>query len=331
MTDTGETRGPGSKLRRTAQGLLLLALGIAVGVAALELGVRLYFADLLGNVRHMPRAEFVESKVDGVPYVYAPNNRGATITNNLGLRMSRDLPEQKPAGRVRVLLFGDSVAETVETGNPDDLFPSLLEARLRARIGPQVDVLNHAVAGMSFEQERLLLEDRRARWNPDLVVFAYCYNDPIETDIWTTPNFPISRWSAVVNLLRLRRYAEENRGRDWYTPGSRVYTDLEESFRRLGLAAQELPIYVLPLPTLIGAGEPQVHIPVVTALAAAHRVSILDVMSRLEGDLRRFRMSPTSRDSLHYSAAGHIDLARVIADVLAPELRKLIQASRGIE
>jgi len=64
------------------------------------------------------------------------------------------------------------------------LVPSaILELRLSARSGsPRVEVLNFGTDGYGTLREARLLETRASRFDPDLVIVAYCLNDPANSD-----------------------------------------------------------------------------------------------------------------------------------------------------
>src|SRR5579864_2306179 len=78
----------------------------------------------------------------------------------------------KPRNVFRIVVLGDSFVDgyTIAT---QDRFTEVLQANLDS----QFDVINLGVAGYSTDQELLLLEQEGWKYEPDLVVLAFYYND----------------------------------------------------------------------------------------------------------------------------------------------------------
>lgn len=304
------------------RGLLVLG-GLAVGLLLLEIGVRVGFGDRVENVYEIPFELLADPDVPGVPYVYRADVEG--FTNNLGLRMPHDVPLQKPAGSLRLLLLADSAGESIDAGaGTEDLFPCLLEGLLEERLGREVEVLNLAVPGLSFEQERLLLEARREAWDVDVAVFAFNYNDPVETNVRDRLNIPVQSWFRLADAVLLVQYELRQRHKDWYSPGSKVHQDLEASFAALGQTAQRFPVFLAPLPLNFPPERPQPHIAQVTELCRQNGIPVLDIFGTVKEDLPGFMMPDAREDWNHYNATGHAAIAAVLAEGLEPYLRKLM-------
>ncbi len=94
--------------------------------------------------------------------------------NSLGLRGPEvELP--KPAGRTRIVCFGDSV--TFGYGVADDeSYPAVLAAALRAR-GVDADVIDAGVTGYTSHQVRGLVTRVLPRLEADVVTVAIGWND----------------------------------------------------------------------------------------------------------------------------------------------------------
>ncbi|HUI78096.1 MAG TPA: SGNH/GDSL hydrolase family protein [Bryobacteraceae bacterium] len=88
-----------------------------------------------------------------------------------GLR-GKDRPYAKPAGVFRILVLGDSMVDGFSVPL-EDRVSEVLEARL----GPGTDVVNLGVPGYSTDQEMLMLESEGWKYQPDLVVLFFFYND----------------------------------------------------------------------------------------------------------------------------------------------------------
>ena len=105
--------------------------------------------------------------------------RGAS--NSLGYR-DREHPVAKPPGVFRIAVLGDSIAAGYRVERTADTFPALLESALR-RDGLRAEVLNFGVTGYNTSQEVETLRARALRFDPDLVILAYCHNDRRPPDV----------------------------------------------------------------------------------------------------------------------------------------------------
>jgi hypothetical protein len=95
--------------------------------------------------------------------------------NALGLRDDPMASPAKPAGKLRVLMLGDSFVQgyTVERA---DLFVDILERWWQAE-GRDVDVINAGTEGYSTDQEALWLAGRGRAYQPDVVLLFPYSND----------------------------------------------------------------------------------------------------------------------------------------------------------
>jgi lysophospholipase L1-like esterase len=94
-------------------------------------------------------------------------------TNSAGFR-DRDRVEQKPAGRYRIAVLGDSYVEALQV-DLEETFPAQLERRLNgcgAFGGKKVEVLNFGVSGYGTAQQLLTFRHFASRYSPDLVISA---------------------------------------------------------------------------------------------------------------------------------------------------------------
>jgi hypothetical protein len=96
--------------------------------------------------------------------------------NSAGMRDDHEYPLQKPPGRCRVALFGDSFFMGYEV-NVEDSFAKLLEHQLQAA-GYRCDVINFAVSGFGTAEELVALEKIGLQYSPDLVIFEWHRTDP---------------------------------------------------------------------------------------------------------------------------------------------------------
>ena len=166
------------RLRRSAGRLGLAAAGLALGVAALELALR-----LIGPVGSAPGLRSLHEPRLDRPWLYGLRP-GATSRHSRALPVEyavnsdgfRDAPraQRKPAGALRILVLGDSVAFGFGVAQ-EESFPAQLEARL-AR-GGRAEVLNFGVGGYNPYTEAALLADRGLSFEPDLVLVQFSIND----------------------------------------------------------------------------------------------------------------------------------------------------------
>lgn len=97
------------------------------------------------------------------------------LSNSLGFR-DRDHPVAKLPGRKRILVLGDSVTAGLWIEKDEDVLPAVLERNL-VSAGRAIDVLNFGVLGYNTQQEVETLREKGLRFDPELVVLAYCLND----------------------------------------------------------------------------------------------------------------------------------------------------------
>ncbi len=149
-------------------------------------------------------------------YTYTPGECGA---NSQGFR-DVEHTFAKPKGVFRIALIGDSVADGI--GVPaDSAFGRVLERQLNARGDSlQYEVILLARIGYSTPQELVLLEDEAFRYDPDLILWSYCLNDPAHP-IYHNANGhlgpyyqrPISRTWGLVKSAAFR-YKRKMRGKN---------------------------------------------------------------------------------------------------------------------
>ncbi|MEZ4219228.1 MAG: GDSL-type esterase/lipase family protein [Myxococcota bacterium] len=162
---------------RTAARALLVLAGLAVGLAIVELGVRVLdarreTADLRALHVLRPDAGWLyELRANAVAQ---PAGGPRYATNSLGFR-DRERALAKPPGAFRVVAIGDSV--TFGFGvELEEAWPSRLEERLRA-VRPDAEVLDLGIGGYNPYTESELLRGRGLAFAPDVVLVQFCVND----------------------------------------------------------------------------------------------------------------------------------------------------------
>jgi lysophospholipase L1-like esterase len=93
--------------------------------------------------------------------------------NSLGFR-TPDRPFAKPPGTQRIVILGDSQTESY-TVDDEEAYPRLLEQEL-ARTRP-TEVISLGVGGYSTDQELLSYLEYGRRFEPDLVLLQFSFND----------------------------------------------------------------------------------------------------------------------------------------------------------
>ena len=141
--------------------------------------------------------------------------------NGRGLR-GPDFPDEKAPGSVRIVALGDSCTWNVQfsdvTRRPiplielADPFPALLGAMLAPLATPdrRYEVVNGGVLGYSTLQGLRFFRRDVIRWNPDVILVRYVWNDHWAADpayrIRSEPRSAALRWIRW-QMLRSRFYA----------------------------------------------------------------------------------------------------------------------------
>lgn len=146
----------------------LVLLSLLAGFALLEVCLRVFAP----TSEPVPDDPPVFRTVDA-PYLYGLDPRHPGISDQ-GL-YDDPVPLHKPAGRLRVLVLGDSIAFGVGLGR-EQAFPDLLERDLARRLG-SVDVVNSAVPGYTPWNELQYYRAEGRKFGPDVVLVAFCLND----------------------------------------------------------------------------------------------------------------------------------------------------------
>ncbi|MFN8636843.1 MAG: SGNH/GDSL hydrolase family protein [Chloroflexota bacterium] len=158
----------------------LLAFGLLVGLAAVELvlrllGPRLPLVHSLTSIAtfqtyHPIYGFFHRPGASG--WIETPEYTSYVAFNSHGLR-EREIEPAKPAGLFRVMVAGDSFVEGAQVPEQDTVsrrLESLLQARLPNR---PLDTVNAGNAGFGTAQELLFLQHDGVRYQPDVVVLVY--------------------------------------------------------------------------------------------------------------------------------------------------------------
>jgi lysophospholipase L1-like esterase len=169
-----------ARARRWLVNLAVLAGAMALTFGALEIILRFAAHRVLPGGEWLSTASIFKLDDPPVGFSLKPNGTrilttGAAYTvrdrlNSFGLNdAERSL--EKPPGSSRILVLGDSFMFGQGVPRRESL-PSRLD-----RLLPGVEVINAGIPGYGLEQEYLFYEDRGHRFDPDLLLLAFFFND----------------------------------------------------------------------------------------------------------------------------------------------------------
>ena len=164
--------------------LAAVVVGLSLGLVAAEVAVRALGAapDIVAvdagrlrlssnrRIAYLPHPEF-----DWEGRRLEPEQIGVK-RNRRGYR-TPEIPLEKPDGRRRIVVIGDSIAEGTGVRKDEEVFVRQVEAGLRGE-GVPVDVVNLSVVAYTTLQEVETLRTVGLDYEPDLVLVSYCLNDP---------------------------------------------------------------------------------------------------------------------------------------------------------
>jgi lysophospholipase L1-like esterase len=176
-----QRRTAGERWKSFAQSALLLVASLVVAFLIGELIVYaryreriVIFPRYVTDVRYgdyrirrnVPNARYRHKSVDGTWHF--------TINGN-GFRDTTDYAYEKPEGVLRILVLGDSFTIGYEV-EQDETYSAVLERYLE-RHGVRAEVLNAGMSGASTAEALVFLEHEGVRYEPDIVVLGFYWND----------------------------------------------------------------------------------------------------------------------------------------------------------
>lgn len=250
-------------------------------------------------------------------------------SNSLGFRDVEHAVERTP-GTPRILILGDSIAAGQGVVHREDIFSRRLEIYLR-EAGLPAEVLNFAVSGYNTGQEVAMLEDKGLRFEPDLVLLAYCLNDKRRSD------------GGILSTLRERERDSGGAVRARYNPWlvhSALYRALrhrlggpmesdapgppdtrEAALDRLASLSQRhgFDVALVLFPRFGNLDrypeESAAEHSLVTGMAEEREFAALDLLPAFRACRRKIG-EPLALDSYHPTAVGHDCAARAISSWL---------------
>lgn len=142
---------------------------------------RVTVGDLFGYYREEPTIGYV-------PEENAISPNGWWQSNNVGARRRDDVPEQKPTGKMRILVFGDSNAHGSRV-RQEEAWTAVMESSHE-----DLQVLNFAVDGYGMAQSLLRYRDIKDRLDYDLVVLVFVPSADLWRDINTLRQLGEDGW-----------------------------------------------------------------------------------------------------------------------------------------
>ncbi len=168
-----------SKARSLVFGLLAAAIGTVLALATGELLVRGFATPTYRLPVGTSGAFVLGMGVDlRASYEFEEGGKKHVVeytTNSLGFRDREHLPG-KPQGVRRIAILGDSFVAGLAVAQ-DAIFPRRVEEILRQK-GHPVEVISCGVVGYSTALELLVLREKVAPLEPDVVVISFFQNDP---------------------------------------------------------------------------------------------------------------------------------------------------------
>ena len=128
-------------------------------------------------------------------------------TNSMGFR-GPEYEIKKPMNVYRIVTIGDSLTQALCVPNYKEVFTAIVEAKLNSKVKKPVQVMNFGVSGYNTQQEVETLKVKALRFQPDLVVVAYCLND-IESPFYgiVGPLLEEVKKSPKLNIYQFDRYS----------------------------------------------------------------------------------------------------------------------------
>jgi len=155
--------------------LIAATLSLALSLAALELGLRLFWLKQLTISAGEEHPHFHHRLTPDHTYHYVSDEFDVHVTTNrYGFRGPTPEREKRP-GTIRALFLGDSFTFGYPVRD-EETFASRIEQGLRVQ-GRPVEIINGGVAGYSPVLEYLTLRDELLAFSPDLVVLWYDLGD----------------------------------------------------------------------------------------------------------------------------------------------------------
>jgi len=246
-----------TQVKRISLNVLVVVASLGVSLVCAELALRYI------DPREQPDAGKVFYEHDDLlGWHKIPNEEGVLVQpeyavfkkiNSKGLR-GREWSYEKPKhGLFRVLCLGDSYCEgyAVEL---QDLFTEKLQKRLDSLHDGRYQIINGGAGGYSTDQELLFFQTEGYKYQPDLVILFFYYNDVVvntQDTYWQAPK-PLFKLegdelrltNTPVPEVSVEEIARPHSFKEWLCANSRIYSFFADELGEL------------PWPRLFGAKPP---------------------------------------------------------------------------
>lgn len=169
----------GGHIKNLVQNGTLLVISITVALVFCEVVVRVFDIGPEIQVVSFENHQISENPVLG--YELIPNSwDGKARINGDGMR-DRDYAPRKPANTFRIAVVGDSITFGYNVEARDTYAKRLEELLNKDLEGAwQFEVMNFGVSGYNVIQVAENLRTKVLKYDPDLLLYGYCLNDPQE-------------------------------------------------------------------------------------------------------------------------------------------------------
>ena len=246
-------------------------------------------------------------------------------TNRWGMR-DKEYQLQKPEGTSRIVIIGDSVAFGLKVHH-EHIYSELIEDRLNTELEGDFEVLNFAVDGYNSSQEEIILRERALRFEPDMIILAYCFNDDSYTDGLGDLARERAPWSIGSKLHSQFISLVLHRLEKFLFPFRKDQKQVIQLFSYLGDLQQEQKIPVLVLVVPYRFEDPSRYKKLdqhkfIESLSSVNHLLHFDLYNswrQLDYSERKRLYLP--KDWVHLSPAG----MRAVSDALYPKIVELFQ------
>ena len=195
-----------SRLKNSFLGLVTLAVTIVFLYGALEVAVRLFVDNGMNfNIEMWKYARDIKQRSADplIGHEHRPFGHsflmGVDVTTNSEGHRDREIPVDRQPGVGRIVMLGDSFIEG--WGVPfEDTISKRLE-KLFDQSGEKVEVMNTGVGNYNTVMEVQAFLTRDAKFNPDMVVLNYTFNDAEPVPSYGSTGFLSRNSEAAVFLV----------------------------------------------------------------------------------------------------------------------------------
>lgn len=270
------------------------------------------------------------------------------ISNGQGLREDHEIAIPKPPHEFRILFLGDSCTFGYGLEHTDG-FVDRLEKKLQseAPCGWTVECINAGVPGYSLFQGLRFLETEGLRYQPDLVVVTFGWNDMAMWDNMSDeqhwrlmqallPPAGLRRSALCRSLWRLAMSRAPASGAA-AAPRPRILPDefhslLDRTLAAASLGNTELLMLSWPMRALVEPGrDPTIRTPLqmeMHTFSAQRQVSLIDLVAVFQHAATTQSLSDLYLDIGHATSGANAMIADVLTRELLPWFRQQTGAAR---